>query len=880
LNLDRKTLLTVRSERVKCIDFHPTELWVLVGLYDGTVNLWDYENNKIIRSFSISSCPVRCVRFIPRKNWFVAGTDDFHLRVCNYLNGDRVASFEAHSDYIRSIAVHPSLTYVLTCSDDTTIKLWNWEKDWSCVKIFEGHIHYVMSISFNPRDSNTFASASLDRTIKVWSINGSGKPNYSLDGHSKGINTLSYFPGAIDKPYIASGADDKTIRIWDYQGRNCVRKLEGHILNVSSVDWGSNLPLLFSGSEDGTLRIWNITTFKCENSFKVGMGRIWCLAVKSNEIALGCDEGFSVFRLGNVDPFVSMVTNKIFWIKDSQVLSSTFDISNVGLTLSQKDLGSCELPLITAFDTSPTGRYLSVVSGSGDYVIYSSLGFRSKTFGKGFQIAWDLKSDKFAVLGNVGDVIIHSSQNFSETLDLKVGKKVDKIFGGTLLSLYFATESILSLYDWDTGMLIRTIEVSVKSVKWNPEGTLLAISAPDSSIYFLKYLGFSEDDPYSDEGYENSLILLNEVKSEIHESIFWLDSNTIIYVSLDKIKFCNLADETISVGVLPIDIKENNFIVGCCNSDSNCFIIFMDRKQYKLESFSFDYKVILFASALNSSNNDSEILALAGQLGFDARNKAIDYFEKSGKYQQALKLAANEPEILFRLYLKTKEFEKAFSVLEKSSNLNISSHHWGTLAFSSLSQWDLKTSLNCFSKVSDVPNLFFLNVMLGDMEEVSKLSLQIDSRHPLKFLSDFLLGNKDSCLDFLSSHNSSIEAEIFAKTFNANSIPTGNRSNSFDSTKKSVTRFKNSKGHQSTEDESFPPINSATSELDTLSMDVQTTGTGSLKGDDIDIEIYGIGQPPSEPIIEEEIEKSEFSMNNSEPKMFDDEDIEDPWKDI
>ena len=47
------------------------------------------------------------------------------------------------------------------------IKLWNWDKLWACQQVFEGHTHYVMQIVINPKDNNTFASASLDRTIKV-----------------------------------------------------------------------------------------------------------------------------------------------------------------------------------------------------------------------------------------------------------------------------------------------------------------------------------------------------------------------------------------------------------------------------------------------------------------------------------------------------------------------------------------------------------------------------------------------------------------------------------------------------------------------------------------------------------------------------------------
>lgn len=52
-------------------------------------------------------------------------------------------------------------------SDDLLIKLWNWDRSWACQQVFEGHTHYVMQIVINPKDNNTFASASLDTTVKV-----------------------------------------------------------------------------------------------------------------------------------------------------------------------------------------------------------------------------------------------------------------------------------------------------------------------------------------------------------------------------------------------------------------------------------------------------------------------------------------------------------------------------------------------------------------------------------------------------------------------------------------------------------------------------------------------------------------------------------------
>jgi coatomer subunit beta' len=177
--------------------------------------IWDYETGGMVKSFEVSELPVRCAKFIVRKQWFLAASDDMRVRVFNYNTMEKIKEFDAHADYIRSLEVHPSLPYVLSSSDDMTIKLWDWDRGFECTQIFEGHAHYVMQVKFNPKDSNTFASASLDRSIKVWGL-GSHSPHYTLEGHERGVNCIDYYPSG-DKPYILSGADDQTVKIWDYQ---------------------------------------------------------------------------------------------------------------------------------------------------------------------------------------------------------------------------------------------------------------------------------------------------------------------------------------------------------------------------------------------------------------------------------------------------------------------------------------------------------------------------------------------------------------------------------------------------------------------------------------------------------------------------------------
>lgn len=283
-----------RSERVKCVDLHPTQPWALLSLYSGTVCIWNYQSQTTEKFFKITESPVRCAKFIPGKDWFVAGADDKMIRVYNYSTTEKMKEFEAHTDYIRSVDVHPSLPYVLSSSDDTLIKLWDWEKDWECTQIFEGHNHYVMQAVFNPKETNTFASVSLDCKTMIWKI-GSPNPKRVLEGHSKGVNTVDFFVVG-DKSCVLTGSDDQTAKVWEYQTGTCLHTLEGHTHNITSVRVHPDVPngpVIITGSEDETVHIWNATTYRLENTLVSEFGRVWTIGclTSSPQIVVGCDQG-------------------------------------------------------------------------------------------------------------------------------------------------------------------------------------------------------------------------------------------------------------------------------------------------------------------------------------------------------------------------------------------------------------------------------------------------------------------------------------------------------------------------------------------------------------------------------------------------------------
>lgn len=205
-----------------------------------------------------------------------------------------------------------------------TIKLWDWEKGWKCVRVFEGHGHYVMGLAINPKDTNTFASACLDRTVKIWSL-GSSTPNFTLEAHeTKGVNYVDYYPHS-DKPYLLTTSDDRTVKVWDYTTKSLIATLEGHMNNVSFACYHPELPVIISGSEDGTVRLWHANTYRFEQSLNYGLERAWCVSYQKGKqgIAVGFDDGLVVVKLGREEPAVSMdASGKLIWARHNEVISA------------------------------------------------------------------------------------------------------------------------------------------------------------------------------------------------------------------------------------------------------------------------------------------------------------------------------------------------------------------------------------------------------------------------------------------------------------------------------------------------------------------------------------------------------------------------------
>jgi len=97
--------------------------------------------------------------------------------------------------------------------------------------------------------SNNVLGVGLGDSIYLWNAsNGSIQHLLKMDGENQHVTSLSWVQQG---DYMAVGASDHTVQIWDAATLKRLRTMSGHKARVSSLSW--NGPLLSSGGRDSTI---------------------------------------------------------------------------------------------------------------------------------------------------------------------------------------------------------------------------------------------------------------------------------------------------------------------------------------------------------------------------------------------------------------------------------------------------------------------------------------------------------------------------------------------------------------------------------------------------------------------------------------------------
>jgi hypothetical protein len=144
----------------------------------------------------------------------------------------------------------PDSLLLASASADKTIKLWD-VKGGQEVRTLAGYNAYLRGVSFSP-DGLLLASGSWDG-VKLWDAS-RGQEGHAVRGHTHHVTSATFSP---DGRLLASASGDATVKLWDPKSGREVRTFRGHTDTVWSVTFSPDGQAIASASDDKTVKLWD-----------------------------------------------------------------------------------------------------------------------------------------------------------------------------------------------------------------------------------------------------------------------------------------------------------------------------------------------------------------------------------------------------------------------------------------------------------------------------------------------------------------------------------------------------------------------------------------------------------------------------------------------
>ena len=202
-----------------------------------------------------------------------------------------VAQLRGHGGPVRALVISADGQTALTGSFDSTAIRWSLTRNVAeqVLRFHDDAVNAVVLLG-----DGRAATAGADGRIAIWTV-GNAHPDAVLEGHTAPIVSLAV---SSDGATLASASWDRTIRLWPLAG-GAARVLEGYSQNVNGVAFTPDGRALVSVSYDQSVRIWPLANASAPTAIAMP-SPLNAVAIGGNgDIAVGGADGRVYFLAGD-----------------------------------------------------------------------------------------------------------------------------------------------------------------------------------------------------------------------------------------------------------------------------------------------------------------------------------------------------------------------------------------------------------------------------------------------------------------------------------------------------------------------------------------------------------------------------------------------------
>ena len=189
--------------------------------------------------------------------------------------------------------------------------------------------------------------------------------------------------------------------------------------------------------------------------------------------------------------------------------------------------------------------------------------------------------------------------------------------------------------------------------------------------------------------------------------------------------------------------------------------VYLADKSLNLVSYSLEISVINYQTTILRGDFETANSILP-KIPIEHHNRIAQFLDKQGHKEIALTVAT-DPDLKFDLAIQLKKLATAYQLAKESD----SEGKWKQLSDIALSCGELQLARECFLNANDYSSLLLLSVSIGDAATLNTIAEKTrqEGLYNISFISYYLLGNTQNCLDVLTEARRIPEAAFFAKTY-------------------------------------------------------------------------------------------------------------------
>ncbi|KAL8732465.1 MAG: hypothetical protein Q9166_002678 [cf. Caloplaca sp. 2 TL-2023] len=185
---------------------------------------------------------------------------------------------QAHTHWVNDILLTRSNSALVSASSDVSVKVWRPHAQERQIPTTIGlHDDYVKCLASPGSHSDWVASGALDHKIRIWDLHGAGE-RICIDGGEDESNAKgSVYALSVRNSLMASGGPESIVRLWDARTGKRITKLVGHTDNIRDILINQDGDTVMTASSDQTVKIWSVTAGRCMYTLNMHNDSVWSL---------------------------------------------------------------------------------------------------------------------------------------------------------------------------------------------------------------------------------------------------------------------------------------------------------------------------------------------------------------------------------------------------------------------------------------------------------------------------------------------------------------------------------------------------------------------------------------------------------------------------